>query len=124
MGNNQYDRDYLDDDWYQDIKLDASNPISSGEDLISSSSFHSAATSNSKDKSSKPFNNPSSASQCTRNINHNNGNIIPHEKCLNDKNQDSADANLDVFIGDDNDNPASYPTNKSLINEVTVYIAF
>ena len=124
MGNNQYDRDYLDDDWYQDIKLDASNPISSGEDLISSSSFHSAATSNSKDKSSKPFNNPSSASQCARNINHNNGNIIPHEKYLNDKNQDSVDANLDMFIGDDNDNPASYPTNKSLKNEVIGYISF
>ena len=125
MGNNQYDRDYLDDDWYQDIKLDASIPISSGEDLISSSSFHSAkSTHNSKDKSSKPFNNPSSASQLARNNNHNNGNIISHQTCLIDKNQDSADANLDVFIGDDNDNPASYPTNKSLRKEVNVYISF
>ena len=115
MGNNQY---YLDDDWYQDIKLDASIPISSGEDLISSSSFHTANSN--KDKSSQTFNNPSSTSSQHQN----NGNIISNPKCLHDKNKDSADANLDIFIGDDNDNPASYPTNKSLRKEVNVYIPF
>ena len=110
MGNNQYDRYYLDDDWYQDIKLDASIPISSGEDLISSTSFHT----NNKDKSSTPFNNLSSNSP----KNQNNGNIISNQKCLFDKNKDSADANLELFIGDDNDNPASYLTNKSYETEV------
>ena len=101
MGNNQY---YLDDDWYQDIKLDASIPISSGEDLISSSSFHTANSN--KDKS------------LTSSQHQNNGNIISNPKCLHDKNNDSADANLDIFIGDDNDNPASYLPNKSHENEV------
>ena len=79
MGNNQY---YLDDDWYQDIKLDASIPISSGEDLISSSSFHTANSN--KDKSSQPFNNPS----LTSSQNQNNGNIISNPKCLHDENND------------------------------------
>ena len=113
MGNNQYDRYYLDDDWYQDIKLDASIPISSGEDLISSTSFHT----NNKDKSSTPFNNLSSNSP----KNQNNGNIISNQKCLFDKNKDSADANLELFIGDDNDNPASYLTNKSYETEVRIF---
>ena len=113
MGNNQYDRYYLDDDWYQDIKLDASIPISSGEDLISSTSFHT----NNKDKSSTPFNNLSSNSP----KNQNNGNIISNQKCLFDKNKDSADANLKLFIGDDNDNPASYLTNKSYETEVRIF---
>ena len=111
MGNNQY---YLDDDWYQDIKLDASIPISSGEDLISSSSFHTANSN--KDKSSQPFNNPS----LTSSQHQNNGNIISNSKCLHDKNKDSVDANLDIFIGDDNDNPASYLPNKSNENEVWI----
>ena len=115
MGNNQY---YLDDDWYQDIKLDASIPISSGEDLISSSSFHTANSN--KDKSSQPFNNPS----LTSSQHQNNGNIISNPKCLHDENKDSADANLDIFIGDDNDNPASYLPNKSHENEVYYFILF
>ena len=114
MGNNQYDRYYLDDDWYQDIKLDASIPISSGEDLLSSSSFHT----NNKDKSSQPFNKTLSTSS----QNQDNGNIISNQKCLHDKNKDSTDANIDVFIGDDNDNPALYPTNKSHDNEVSIFI--
>ena len=72
---------------------------------------------NNKDKSSQPFNKTLSTSS----QNQDNGNIISNQKCLLDKNKDSTDANLDVFIGDDNDNPALYPTNKSHDNEVRIF---
>ena len=113
MGSNQYDRYYLDDDWYQDIKLDASIPISSGEDLLSTASFRA----NNKDKSSKQYNNTSL--QHT-NCNRNNGNVVTiPTKCLNNTKNKDYDANIDFVMGDDNDNPASYSIYGTQGNEVS-----
>ena len=60
MGSIQNDQYYLDDDWYQDIKLDTNNPICIGDDILSSSFLG-------KDKKSKYAHNNGSQ---------NNGNII------------------------------------------------
>ena len=115
MGSNQYDRYYLDDDWYQDIKLDASIPISSGEDLISTASFH--ATNNGK--SSKKYNN---TSQQHTNNNQNNGNAVTiPPKCLNNAKNKDSDANIDFLLGDDNDNPASYTIYAPIENKVRMW---
>ena len=100
MGSIQSDRYYLDDDWYQDIKLDASNPICTGDDLFSAS-FHG------NNKTSKHVH---------KNGSQNNGNVIPIPQCLA-TNKDS-DANIDYTLGDDNDNPTSYNPNTSFQNEV------
>lgn len=114
MGSNQYDRYYLDDDWYQDIKLDASIPISSGEELMSTGLFHATK----KGKPSKQYNN---TSKQHTNSNQNNGNVVTvPPKCLNNAKNKDSDANIDFLYGDDNDNPASYTIDTPHENEVRI----
>ena len=118
MGSNQYDRYYLDDDWYQDIKLDANIPITSGEDLLSPSSNHGPQNHKDKSQKSKLYNNPSSTtgySQSSNGNQRNNGNVMILQKSTI---QDSNDAKIDLLSRDDNDNRDLYPIDTSLLNEV------